>query len=390
MLSAHAPTVFAAGMVYCTCRDTSTGACSNGVVNVTSAMSDGHQECAQGPCVGKETYRTTQDAEASVTSNLAACNAEPKPGTVQPTSPAPTPPTRETVQPNLEINIPGVVFTPAIQKDGKLTINWIAEYIAGIYKYLLGIAVTVAIVMIMIGGLQYVLSAGGGDVKKAKKRINDAIIGLILLFSVYLILFAVNGPRLTAFNALTLSQIPTISYPEEDEPDSVNGVVSTNVGDVSGPGIGGPGALKIPAELAPSLKLAAAEVSKKNYELFIASSFRSVADQERLIKANCQNPPGAATCNPKPGKAQTCILRGGKAESCPHTTGRALDIWGATRVNGVLQQCISQADCMKDKAACRANPCQAAVLTAMKSQGFCNLSSEPWHFEKPKMSSNCN
>lgn len=297
---------------------------------------------------------------------------------------------RETVQPNLEINIPTVTFTPALEKDGKLTVNWIAEYIAGVYKYLLGVAGTVAIVMIMIGGLQYVLSAGGADVKKAKKRINDAIIGLILLFSVYIILFAVNGPRLTAFNALTLTQIPTIPYPAEDEPDAVNGTVSANLGDATGPGIGGPGATKVPDELIPSFKLAAADVGKKGYELSIASSFRSIADQERLIKANCQNPPGAASCNPKPGKPQTCILRGGKAESCPHTTGRALDVWGATRVNGVQQQCVTQADCLKDKAACRANPCQAAVISAMQAQGFCNLSTEPWHFEKPKMSSNCN
>jgi len=28
-------------------------------------------------------------------------------------------------------------------------------------------------------------------------------------------------------------------------------------------------------------------------------------------------------------------------------------------------------------------------MIAMKTAGFCNLKSEPWHFEKPTMSSNC-
>lgn len=297
---------------------------------------------------------------------------------------------RPLAAPNLEIDIPGVVFTPALVRDGKLTINWIGEYITGVYRYLLGIGVTVAIVMIMIGGVQYTISLDKGGVTAAKKRINDAIIGLILLFSVYLILFTVAGPRLTTFNALSLDAVARREMPEEDEPLSVRGSVATNVTDASGSGIGGDGARKIPAELLPSLQAAAQETMKKNVELSIASSFRTIEKQEELIRKNCKNPPGSKDCDPKPGRPQTCILQGGKAESCPHTTGRALDIWGAKRENGVLKQCISQEECMKNKAACRADACQAAVLAAMKAQGFCNLSSEPWHFEKPKMSSNCN
>lgn len=297
---------------------------------------------------------------------------------------------REVVTPNLEIKIPTVTFTRALNTEGKLTVNWLGEYITGVYKYLLGIAVTVAIVMIMIGGLQYVLAAGGGDVKKAKKRMTDAVTGLILLFSVYLILFAVGGSRFTTFSALSLDNVARIPFPEENEPDFVRGTVATRLSDATGAGIGGSGARQIPEELVSELQAAAKEVMGKGYELSIASSFRTIEKQEELIKQNCNNPPGSDTCDPKPGKAQTCILRGGKAESCPHTTGRALDVWGATRVDGIQQQCISQAECLKNKTACRANPCQAAVLAAMKAQGFCNLSSEPWHFEKPKMSNNCN
>ncbi len=141
---------------------------------------------------------------------------------------------RPLVQPNLEINIPTVTFTPALQEDGKITVNWIGQYITGVYRYLLGIGVTIAIVMVMVGGLQYVLAAGGGDVKKGKKRITDAVTGLILLSSVYLILFTVAGPRLTTFNALTLKQVARIDYPAEAEPDAVQGRIATATGDATG------------------------------------------------------------------------------------------------------------------------------------------------------------
>lgn len=71
----------------------------------------------------------------------------------------------------------------------------IGSYVNTVYKYLLGISGTVAIVMIMIGGLQYVTAVATGSVKAAKERIEHAVIGLVLLFCAALILQTVN-PRL--------------------------------------------------------------------------------------------------------------------------------------------------------------------------------------------------
>ena len=69
--------------------------------------------------------------------------------------------------PKLQVDIPGVSFESPVavmlEKGGEgLSINFLGAYISGVYKYLIGFALTIAIVMIMIGGLQYVLGASSG------------------------------------------------------------------------------------------------------------------------------------------------------------------------------------------------------------------------------------
>lgn|GEM_PF-3305042 len=97
------------------------------------------------------------------------------------------------VLPSLSVAIPGVSFSPILQKEGVLSIDFLGQYISGLYLYLLGIAVIIAIVMVMIGGLQYVIGAAKPDqVGKGKKRIGSALIGLFLLFGTTLVLTIVN------------------------------------------------------------------------------------------------------------------------------------------------------------------------------------------------------
>ena len=108
--------------------------------------------------------------------------------------------------PNLSIDIPGVSFSNVLSKGGFLEINFLQDYIAGVYKYLLGIGTLIAIVLIMIGGLQYALAAGTGDVKKGQERIRNAVTGLTLLLCVYLILATIN-PQLVIFQPLKILNI---------------------------------------------------------------------------------------------------------------------------------------------------------------------------------------
>ncbi len=291
--------------------------------------------------------------------------------------------------PKLQVDIPGVDFDAptdfTTDLGKKMSVNFLGAYVSGVYKYLIGFALTIAIVMIMIGGLQYVLGASSGDIKSGKKRMTDAIEGFVLLMFVFVILYTVN-PETTLFKGLELTLVERVT--QEFEDDFVNGTAPGNLGTPTASNVSGGQESQISEELIPSIDAAAATLASQGYGMSVTSALRTLETQLRLISDNCQNPAGSQTCNHKPSRPDTCILRGMSLASCPHTTGRALDVWGTEL--GSEAQCIGQDECLKDKTACRENPCQAAVLAAMKAEGFCNLASEPWHFEKPKMSSTCN
>jgi hypothetical protein len=80
-------------------------------------------------------------------------------------------------------------------------------YINAVYAWLLPAASLVAVVMMMIGGLQYVMARGKSKyIDAAKTRITNAITGLVLLLSAYVLLNLVD-PRFTRFQSL---QVPLI------------------------------------------------------------------------------------------------------------------------------------------------------------------------------------
>lgn len=99
--------------------------------------------------------------------------------------------------PQLNIPIPGLQFADyATYEGGMINVPFLAQYIAGAYRYLVGISVLAAAVMIIYGGFRYIVGSSLDDVGKAKQIINDAIIGLLLVFSVYAILATINQSTL--------------------------------------------------------------------------------------------------------------------------------------------------------------------------------------------------
>ncbi len=139
-----------------------------------------------------------------------------------------TTPTVSYAKPQLEVTIPGVDFiTPAVN-NGYLESNFIGTYISGVYKFLIGFAIVIAIVMMMIGGLQYVAGATSGDIEKAKTRIRNAVEGFVLLLFVYVVLYTVN-PQLTVFNSLSIETVDQIKLDRsasgpEGEPSKCPGI----------------------------------------------------------------------------------------------------------------------------------------------------------------------
>jgi len=80
---------------------------------------------------------------------------------------------------------------PAVQNAG--------NYIKGAFNLAIGIAAALAIIMIILGGIQYMGSESLGGKSAGRKRINDAVLGLLLALGSYLILFTIN-PSLVDFN----------------------------------------------------------------------------------------------------------------------------------------------------------------------------------------------
>lgn len=81
--------------------------------------------------------------------------------------------------------------------DGVTVVSDLGGYIALVYRYVIGIAGTAAVIMIVYGGFRYLLGSAMDDVSAGKTIIQDAIIGLLLVFGSYFILSTVNPNTLS-------------------------------------------------------------------------------------------------------------------------------------------------------------------------------------------------
>lgn len=113
------------------------------------------------------------------------------------------------IMPQLQITIPALKLTDPAEicrynDDGSYYCNvpWISQYIQAIYNYSLAIAGILAALVLMAGGLVWLISAGDASkVTLAKELIGGSIAGLIILGCSVMLLRQIN-PELTAFGPL--------------------------------------------------------------------------------------------------------------------------------------------------------------------------------------------
>lgn len=130
--------------------------------------------------------------------------------------------------PSLEIPIPAVEFSDIV-RDENITVPWLAQYIGGVYTFLLSIAGLLAAVMMIVGGFQYVTSAGdSGKIGAAKKRITNALTGLLLAFGSYTILYTIN-PDLVAFEGLKIGVVQTELLADTQNASNEDGLIAGTV-----------------------------------------------------------------------------------------------------------------------------------------------------------------
>ena len=123
---------------------------------------------------------------------------------------------KEPIIPHLSVPIPDLTFSDVVVGTGYMEINFLGEYVAALYNWLLYAGFIIAVVMVMIGGVQYIIGSGLGQVEKAKSRIRSAITGLVLLLATYTILYTVN-PELTSFESMQIDYVQPIQFDFYDE-----------------------------------------------------------------------------------------------------------------------------------------------------------------------------
>lgn len=261
----------------------------------------------------------------------------------------------------------------------------LSEYLWVWYRLLVYLAGFLAMVMIVWGGFKWMWGAGNEElIGSAKHTIVNAIMGLFLAFGAYLVLAVIN-PELVQNRGLKIQQVQPRLFQEPEEDASVSRPVYGPANPVTGiPGLATFGGVVIPDAMLLDLRAAAAEAVTNGHSLLVTSGFREPEQQEALIMQNC--PSGArrsSDCNPP-----TCLMRNSRG-ACPHTSGRAIDVW-ATRGTAGGGQEIMQPQCLQDVDVCRNQAGQKVVGKALENNNFCNIASEPWHFEwDPGVSSGC-
>jgi hypothetical protein len=90
-----------------------------------------------------------------------------------------------------------ITALPVITNDaGKVNIN---TFIPGVVKLAIGIAGALAVLRIIMGGITYMTSDAFDKKSDAKDTIRNALIGLLLAMSAYIILYTIN-PKLVQFD----------------------------------------------------------------------------------------------------------------------------------------------------------------------------------------------
>ncbi|MBI3290993.1 hypothetical protein HYZ76_01790 [Candidatus Falkowbacteria bacterium] len=109
--------------------------------------------------------------------------------------------------PDIQIEIGGLKLedSPPCEPGKPCPIDWIGQYVAALYRYGVGLAAGLSVIMIMAGGFLWLSSGGSPDrVNKAKDFIISALAGLMLAMFSFIILYTVN-PRLTSLDTVNIN-----------------------------------------------------------------------------------------------------------------------------------------------------------------------------------------
>ncbi len=95
-------------------------------------------------------------------------------------------------------------------------VNWLGQYLTAIYNYALKFGGIIAAIMLMAGGLLWLVSGGDpGKIGQAKNIISGSLIGLVILFTSVIILTEIN-PNLITFKPIKLGTVGEKNFPDAE------------------------------------------------------------------------------------------------------------------------------------------------------------------------------
>ena len=357
--------------------------------------------------------------------NVALAQGAPSTAGGDPTAPD----TPDAIQPTLQVPIPGFSGDTVVIGDGNngcdegmVCAFTLDAYLNAVYRWAAGASVLLAIVLIMVGGVEYMIGSAAGSIDRAKGRMRNASFGLLLVFCTTAILSFVN-PDITRIRAVRL---PIIEQAEDIDPQTILGGVEVETNLVP-PGIEpGPGQVVavsdfshepyfrhgsdlIHPDIVPLLHQvgeALHQATGGKHHLRLSDGYRSTDSQaatwlakcfkgNRTVEFSCDIP----VCNPFPRSnaespfdasnhtsgpfqlkssisqeyeddgALVTYLRqeavNNTRAACPHLTGTTVDIWCGPYT-------ASYVDVVD---------CHIKMEELMNQAGFKRLDSETWHFE---------
>jgi hypothetical protein len=306
-------------------------------------------------------------------------------------------------KPLLEIRIPGLNFgdvsSSSDETGAYVYISWIPELITALYKFGIAIASIVAVVMIIVQGVQIIISGGNTEaISTAYSKISHAVIGLFIAWGSFVILYTIN-PKLTEFNPLKIKvvQKQLLSEPEEATEETVTGSTPTPIDGFCVDPHTLTAIKNIPyvrsqaypnligSDVIPALKLAGEiasqttdpQTGKKFDGLMIISAVRTLTRQSELFEQAVKKYGSEEIARSHVGKPQGC------STGSSHLSGQALDI------HLVLNGKVLSSSEMTEV---RINLFQDMIMTPA---GWIRYCPEWWHFEvgaastKPLRSTQC-
>jgi hypothetical protein len=127
--------------------------------------------------------------------------------------------------------VPLADYSKSTQFSNIFASNSLSGYINAIFTTLLSVGAILAVLRIAYAGYLYMGSADmWGNKQQAREMLGDAIIGLLLLFGIYLILYQIN-PNLLNLNIL--NDIQPAQTTTSASPTSSGGATSDNAASIT-------------------------------------------------------------------------------------------------------------------------------------------------------------